>query len=199
MKLTLALFLLFSAALPAQAERADRLKPLTIQADTEGQLDLQHQVVVFKGNVVVSKGTLEIRAARIEVRQTGKGYDTALALGAPGKPATFRQKRDGLDEYIDGHADRLEYDGKTDHIKFIKNAVVRRLRGSSANAAVADEMTGSVIAYDGASDVLRVSGSPGNSASGGRVRVVLAPSESPEPVAAPAPASVTASQPRSQP
>ena len=162
----------------ALAERADRLKPITIQADQDGQIDLQRQVVVFTGNVVVSKGTMVIRAARIEVRQTPSGYDTAVAFGAPGKPATFRQKREGVDEYMDGEAERLEYDGKTDVIKFVNNAAVRRLRG----ATLADEITGNLVTYDSSADVLRVSGGATSSAAnpGGRVRAVLTPREGTE-------------------
>jgi lipopolysaccharide export system protein LptA len=91
--------LLLAALAPttAHAERADRLKPATVVADQEGQIDLQKQVVVFSGNVVVTKGTMVIRAARVEVRQLPNGYVTAIAYGAPNKPATFRQKRDGAD------------------------------------------------------------------------------------------------------
>ena len=163
---------------PAHAERADRLKPITIEADQQGKLDLQRQVVEFSGNVVVSKGTMVIRAARIEVRQTPSGYDTAVAYGAPGKPATFRQKREGVDEYMDGQAERLEYDGKADVIKFINNAAVRRLRG----ATLADEITGNLVTYDSTADVLKVSGGAASNAvnPGGRVRAVLTPREGTE-------------------
>jgi lipopolysaccharide export system protein LptA len=166
------------AVLTAHAERADRLKPITIQADQAGQIDLQRQLVVFTGNVVVSKGTMVMHAARIEVRQTPKGYDTAVAFGAPGKLATFRQKRDNVDEYIDGQAERLEYDGKTDTVKFIKNAMVRRLRGTTT----ADEITGSLITYESGNDVLRVSGGAASTPTNpsGRVRVVLTPVDTTE-------------------
>ena len=162
-------------ALPAHAERGDRLKPLNVEADQSGRVDLQNQTVVFSGNVVVSKGTMVIRAARIEVRQTPAGYDTATAFGAPGRPATFRQKRDGVDEFIDGQAERLEYDGRADVIKFISNAAVRRLRGVS----VADEITGNLVTYDATTEVFSVSGGAGSSAvnPGGRVRAVLTPRE----------------------
>ncbi len=165
-------------ALPVHAERADRLKPLTIQADQDGQIDLQKQVIVFGGNVVVTKGTMVIRANRIEVRQTPSGYDTAVAFGAPGKPATFRQKREGVDEYMDGEAEQLEYDGKADVIKFINNASLRRLRG----ATLADEITGNLITYDSTTEVLRVSGGAPASAANpdGRVRAVLTPREGSE-------------------
>ena len=162
-------------AWPAHAERADRMKPLNVEADQSGRVDLQNQVIVFTGNVVVSKGTMVMRASRIEVRQLPSGYDTAVAFGAPGQPATFRQKRDGVDEFIDGQAERLEYDGRADQIKFIKNAAVRRLRG----ATVADEITGNLVTYDATTEVFSVSGGAATSAANpaGRVRAVLTPRE----------------------
>ena len=177
-------------AVPAHAERADRLKPLTVEADQGGRVDLQQQVVVFTGNVVVSKGTMVIRAARIEVRQSPAGYDTAIAFGAPGRPATFRQKRDGVDEFIDGQAERLEYDGRADIIKFITNAAVRRLRG----ATLADEISGNLVTYDATTEVFSVSGGATSTAAnpGGRVRAVLTPREGTEAAAEAAALAATA-------
>ena len=165
-------------SLPALAEKADRFKPLNVEADQPGKIDLQNQFVVFNGNVVVSKGTMLIRAARIEVRETPGGYHTAVATGAPGKPATFRQKRDGVDEYIAGEAEKLEYDGKTDTIRFVTNASVRRLRG----ATVADEIAGNLVTYDSTTEVFSVSGgaAPTPTNPGGRVRAVLTPREGSE-------------------
>ena len=158
----------------AQAEKADRAKPLNVEADQPSKLDLQKKVVVFNGNVVISKGTLVIRAAKVEVRETADGYQIATATGAAGKPATFRQKRDGVDEHIEGQAERLEYDSKADTVRFVNAAVVRRLRGT----AVADEITGSVVSYDASSEVFSVSGGPPNAnGTGGRVRAVLTPRE----------------------
>jgi lipopolysaccharide export system protein LptA len=161
---------------PAQAEKADRAKPLNVAADRQGTVDLLKQVVVFSGNVIITKGTIVIKADRVEVRETPDGYRTAVAIGGTTRPATFRQKRDGVDEYIDGQAERLEYDDKADTIRFVNNAIVRRLRG----AAIGDEITGSLITYDNTTEVFSVSGgstanaSPGGS---GRVRAVLTPRE----------------------
>lgn len=159
----------------AIAERADRLKPLHVESDQPGKIDLLHQFVVFNGNVVVTKGTMLIRAARIEVRETPEGYHSALALGAAGRPATFRQKRDDVDETIEGEAERLEVDGKASVIKFIGNASVRRMRG----AQVADEIAGQLVSYDSLNEVFNVSGgAPATATSpGGRVRAVLTPRE----------------------
>ncbi len=159
----------------AHAEKADRFKPLNVEADLPGKIDLLKQFVVFNGNVVVTKGTMVIRAARIEVRETPDGYHTAVAIGSAAKPATFRQKRDGVDEYIEGEAERLEYDAKTDTVRFVTRAAVRRLRG----ATVADEISGNLVTYDSISEVFSVSGgaTPTAGNPGGRVRAVLTPRE----------------------
>src|SRR5438105_3658999 len=164
------------AAAPAEAEKADRAKPLNVAADRQGTVDLLKQVVVFSGNVIITKGTIVIKADRVEVRETPDGYRTAVAIGGITRPATFRQKRDGVDEFIDGQAERLEYDDKADTIRFVNNAIVRRLRG----ATIGDEITGSLITYDNTTEVFSVTGgttanpTPGG---GGRVRAVLTPRE----------------------
>jgi lipopolysaccharide export system protein LptA len=170
----LAALSLACALAPALAERADRLKPLQVEADQPGKIDLLNQFVVFNGNVVVTKGTMNIRAGRIEVRETPDGYHVAVAIGSAARPATFRQKRDGVDETIEGEAERLEYDGKANTIKFVTNASVRRLRGTE----VADEIAGNLVSYDSTNEVFNVSGgaaTPSNP--GGRVRAVLTPRE----------------------
>jgi lipopolysaccharide export system protein LptA len=161
---------------PAHAEKADRGKPLNVAADRQGSFDLLKQVVVFNGNVIITKGTIVIKADRVEVRELPDGYRVAVAIGGSGRPATFRQKRDGVDEYIDGQADRLEYEEKPDVIRFVNNAIVRRLRG----ATIGDEVVGSLITYDNTTEVFNVSsGTPSTPAgsSGGRVRAVLTPRE----------------------
>lgn len=174
--LTLAAALAAGLALPVWAEKADRGKPLTIEADQPGTLDLIKQVVVFNGNVVVAQGTMAIRAEKVEVRERPDGHRSATALGSPGRPASFRQKREGVDETIEGQADRIEYDSRGDVVRFAGNAQVRRLRGSTP----ADEITGSLITYDNGNETFSVQGGApavaGASApSGGRVRVVLTP------------------------
>ncbi len=159
----------------AHAEKADRTKPLNIESELPGQLDLIKQLVVFNGNVVVTKGTMTIRAARIEVRETPDGYRTAIAFGTPTQHATFRQKRDAPDEWIEGDAERLEYDGKSDVIRFVTNASVRRLHGST----ISDYIDGNLVTYDSTTEIFNVSGgaqpTPANPT--GRVRASLMPRE----------------------
>jgi lipopolysaccharide export system protein LptA len=172
----------------ATAEKADRNKPMNVEADA-GRYDDAKQVGVFSGNVVVTKGTIQLRAGQIELRQTPEGYQSGVASAAPGRLASFRQKREGVDETIEGQADRIEYDSRSDTVRFVGHAVVRRYR----DGKVADETTGSLISYDNTAEVFSVAGgnaasSPGNP--GGRVRAVLTPRDTAAyaPQAAPPPA-----------
>src|SRR4051812_16139813 len=162
-----ALWLALSAG-PAMAEKADKGKPMNVEADALRYDELK-QTTVFTGRVVVTKGSILIRGARIDVRQDPEGYQHGVVTAEPGKLAFYRQKREGLDEYIEGEAESIEYDGKLDRVKFIKRAELRRYRGGS----LTDEMAGSLITYDNASDVFSVDGGPASPATGGRVRAVL--------------------------
>jgi len=201
MRLTLAPFLLAMAALlsagAAQAEKADRTKPANIESDALRHDGLQ-QISVFTGNVVMTKGTIVIRGARLEVRQDADGYQYGLVFAEPGKLAYFKQKRDTdpgtPDEFIEGEGETIDYDGKADRVKFIKRAVVRRLAGGTVN----DEVHGDVIVYNNVTDVSTVDGNPGaNSAQnpGGRVRAVLVPNSAPAAPGTPAAATPPAGGP----
>lgn len=173
--------LLWAAALaPVWAESADRGKPLTIEADQPGTVDLLKRLVVFNGNVVVAQGTMTIFADRVEVHERSDGYRSAIALGRAAKPASFRQKREGLDETIEGHAENIEYDSGSGVVRLAGRAELRRLRG----ATTADEVSGGVITYESRSEIIRVQGAPVSAAAagsapaaagGGRVRVVITP------------------------
>jgi lipopolysaccharide export system protein LptA len=158
---------------PAWAENADRDKPMNAEADALRYDDLK-QTSVFTGSVVITKGTTIIRGERVDVKQDPEGYQQAIVIAAPGKLAFYRKKRDGLDEFIEGEGERIEYDSRLDLVKFIKNAVLRRYNG----AVLADETTGSQINYDNKTDVFTVDGGAQNRSATnptGRVRALLSP------------------------
>ncbi len=170
----------------AHAERADRDKPLNVEADS-GRYDDVKQIGVFTGNVVVTKGTLVLRAGQVEVRQTPDGYHRGVATAAAGQLAAFRQKRDGVDETIQGEAERIEYDGKADTLRLVNRAVIRRYRG----ATLADETSGGLIVYDSAAETFTVAGGPSAATPAnpaGRVRATLSPRSAPAEGAASQPA-----------
>ena len=93
------------AAASALAEQGDRDKPIQIEAD-RASLDQLKGVTVYEGNVVVTQGTILLRAAQVTVTQDKNGGgDVAVARG---NPATFRQKRDRVDEFVEAEADDRE-------------------------------------------------------------------------------------------
>jgi lipopolysaccharide export system protein LptA len=158
----------------AHAEKADQQKPLNIEADNMSYDDL-NQKNIFTGHVVATKGTIVIKADRVEVTQDPQGYQYATGTSSGGNLSYFRQKRDGVDEYIDGNAVRIDYDGKNDFTKLTTRAVVRRLQGLTN---VQDEVHGSVITYDGQKDFYTASAGKDQATAGnpsGRVRAMLAP------------------------
>lgn len=163
---------LLALAPSARAEKADRSKPMEVLADKSGTADLQNQVSRFSGNVVITQGTMVIKADRMEVRLTPDGYHVGTAWGAPGAQVSYRQKRDGVDEHVEGLADRVEFDGKTEVMRFIGNGVVRRVRGTEP----VDEITGALITWNHGTEQFSVQGGTPTAANpGGRVRAVLSP------------------------
>jgi len=165
---------LAGVALPASAEKADRLKKMEITADQPGKVDIKKKIVTFNGNVVVTQGTMSIRADSIEVREDNDGYQSGVAIGGPGGLSRFRQKRDGVNEWVEGEARRIEFSGRGNTLKLIDEASGRRLNGTE----VADQASGALIVYDNAFETFTVSGgekavTPENPK--GRVTVVIAP------------------------
>jgi lipopolysaccharide export system protein LptA len=166
----------------AWAEKADRDKALNAQADALKYDDLK-QTSVFTGNVIITKGTIVMRGGRVDVRQDAQGYQYATITSNGNAQAFFRQKREnGVDEFIEGLADTIEYDGKADKVRLVKNANLKRLRG----ATLSDEIVGGLVVYDNTTDVYTVDGGASTGGSGGRVSAVLSPKPSTAPAAAPA-------------
>jgi lipopolysaccharide export system protein LptA len=179
----------------AHAERADRTKPMSVTSAGQNPdvVDLKNHSAVFIGNVVITQGTLEIHADRVEVSQDPDGNQLGYAFGSSSSPATFRQKRDGEDEYSEGDAQKIEYDSAANRVRFVGAAHLRMLKGT----VVTDQANAALITYDTATDTIKLgSGEPGTaqSTSGGRTTVVFTPKAAgsappPKPLELPTPAS----------
>ena len=157
----------------ASAEKADRDKPITIEADKLLHDELK-QISVFSGRAVLTKGSMVLRGDRIEIRQDPDGYQFGVILPEDKKRAFFRQKREGVDEYIEGEAQRIEYDGRADRIVLSDQAEIRRYRGTT----LGDQMSGKRIVYENLSDVFTIDGQRAadkGKAPDTRVRATLAP------------------------
>lgn len=156
-------------ATPASAEKADRDKPVNIEAERMTYDDLR-QVNIFEGRVVLTQGTLTILADRITVRQDPEGFQHGTADKGPDGFAYFRQKREGIDEIVQGWGDRIEYNAKAEKAELTGRA--RFKRGD-------DEVRGNTIVYDGRTEFYSVIGGGAQAATAsnpdGRVRAVIQP------------------------
>jgi lipopolysaccharide export system protein LptA len=169
LKLLLAFsFCAFCMTGPVHAERADRDKPVKLEADRVSVDDIK-RVHVFEGNVALSQGTMSIRTAKLVVTQDAEGFQKVVASGGEGGLVRFRQKREGSEEYVEGEAERLEYDARTEQAEFSRRARLKSGR---------DEMQGAFIFYDGLTEKYSVNSSPtagAQSGTPGRVTAVIQP------------------------
>jgi len=151
------------------AEKADRDKPINYQADT-GDVNVQTKVGSLSGNVILTQGTLTIRADKIVFHQNP---DNSVSATAWGNPLTFREKRDNVDEYYEGVAQRAEYDGQKRFLELFDRALLRK---------GADEIRSNYISYNAETEFFKAEGRPdthpaaaGESPLGARVRGVFQP------------------------
>lgn len=159
------------APIVCAAEISDRDKPINLEADRM-EIDDAKKIATLTGNVVVSQGTLTIKSDRMVITQDHGGFNKGVAYG---NPATFRQKREGFDEYIDGQALRMEYDGRNETLELFNKAVVRK---------GAEEVRGNYISYDARTEYYQAFGGGKDGAGNevaGRVRAVIVPKKRTEP------------------
>ena len=164
--LCLTFFFLSMISHPVSAEKADREKPINIESD-KVSVDEIKRLSKFEGSVLLTQGTLILRGVRMEVRQDKEGFQSGVVWG---NPAYFKQKREGLEENVEGWADRIEYDSRADKVQFFTHAAMRRGQ---------DDVAGDYISYNATTEFYQVIGggakvaTPNNPA--GRVRAVIQP------------------------
>lgn len=171
--LVAAMALCFSCA--AIAEKADRDKPIDLEADSVTVNDAK-KTSTYVGNVILTQGTLVIHADKLIVREDKNGFQHSTSFG---NPTTFKQKQEGKNEYIEGSAQRIEYDGHMDKVQLYTKAWVKRGQ---------DVVNGDYIMYDASAEYAEVigGGTAGTADTPkGRVRAVIQPKKKPA-AAAPA-------------
>jgi lipopolysaccharide export system protein LptA len=163
----------------AHAETADKGKPISFTSDG-GEVNYEKKTGVLTGNVVITQGTLTIRADKINFKQNP---DNSLSATAYGNPISFRQKRDDAEGYYEGWAQRAEYDGSKEQLELFDNAILKR--GT-------DEIRSNYITYNSKTELFKAEGRPastpipGEAGRNDRVRGTFQPKENPAPGKAPA-------------
>jgi lipopolysaccharide export system protein LptA len=168
--------LLAFSGVAVHAEHADRTKDIQVDA-ADARADHRQQTAEFSGDVVVSQGTLEIRADRVQMRAGANGERLGVAYGKAGAPVRFRQRGDRPGEWSEGQADRIEYDSIANEVRLIGAATLRNLDG----AAVTQSIVGDTITYDTARDIISSTDTdrrallPASAPPARRVTIVFAP------------------------
>ena len=104
------------------AEQADRDMPIEIESDSM-ILDDNRSISIYKGDVILTQGTMIIKGDELTVKEDKQGFQHSTSKGSP---TSFKQKRDGMDSYIEGKASRIEYDGHMDKVHLYDKASVKR-------------------------------------------------------------------------
>lgn len=170
------------ACQPVLAERADRNKPIHVEANRL-TMDDDQRVQVLEGKVLLTQGTLRIESDKLVITEDAEGFQKGVATGGPKGKATFRQKREGKTDYVEGEAERIEYDTRTEVVELFQKSRVKSGQ---------DLVKGEYIWYDSVSEKYTANAAlPGSVHEGtGRVRAILQPrnkTEAPIPQAEPAP------------
>jgi len=156
-------------AAAAHAEKADREKNIEFQGDSGGG-NAESKTGELVGHVVITQGTMAIQADRVTFKQNA---DNSLSATAYGNPVRFREKRDGADDYYEGYAQRIVYDGEKRFIELFDNALLKKS---------GDEIRSNYITYSAATEKFTAEGRPdakppaaGDAPLGARVRGTFQP------------------------
>ena len=133
---------------PAHAEKADRDKPVNFSSDDAGGVNYDTRTGSLKGNVVITQGTMTVRADRIDFKQNA---DNSLSATVYDNPLSFRQKKDGSDEYYEAYAQKAVYDGQKELLELFDRALLKQ--GN-------DEIRSNYISYNTSTGAFKAEGRP---------------------------------------
>jgi lipopolysaccharide export system protein LptA len=153
----------------AFAESADRDKPIELEADSVTVNDAK-KISTYSGNVILTQGSLVIHADKLIVREDKEGFQHSTSTG---NPTTFKQKREGKNEYMEGGGQRVEYDGRMDKVQLYTRAWVKRGE---------DIVRGEYISYDANAEYAEAIGgskSANGTTTPGRVKATIQPKNKP--------------------
>lgn len=160
---------------PVMALSTDREQDLQVEADS-AELDGIEGISVYRGNVVVTQGSMRITGHTLTVH-FNDGGDIELAI-INGSPATYRQLPDGARDYDEARARKMEYYPHRDSVILIDRAWVKNPDGST--------MTGNRIEYDTALSRVKAQGraapatADGNGEdASGRVKIIIKKKKTP--------------------
>ena len=158
--------ILFLATMVLASSSAFALKdavnqPINIISDNQS-LDMEKSVVTFTDNVVITQGSIIIKANKVVITRPAEKSGKKETVEAFGTPVIFHQQLDNGTP-VDGKANKVHYDLGNEFLTLTNNAELKQLDS---------KINGSVITYDVKKQQLKANGN-GKS----RVTTVLIPSQ----------------------
>lgn len=153
----------------AHAEKNDRSKPMTLEALKDGGCSGKPRKCQLSGGITIAQGTFNLSGDKLTYGENAAGNREFSVVG---RPVQFKEKREVVDDYIMGNANRIEYSEASEEIRLIGNA---RIKTSS------EELTGAVIIYNRVSETYQVLGQPAGTGEStetlgnGKIRIVIQP------------------------
>lgn len=145
------------AAWPAIAEKGDREKPIYFVAGHQDG-NVRDGKVTLSGTVSIIQGSFRLSAARAIATEDAEGFHRFVATGGHKGFVRFRQKKNHSDEYMEGTAERVEYDERSTRLKLLGRASIRDTLNSAS---------GEYIEYDDYNQTYSVDNAqPGKAAKG---------------------------------
>ena len=158
--------MLLSSAVMAQATEPDTV----ILSDTLDYDDIKRQSI-FQGNVIVTRGNLNLHADRVEVNERDDGSQHVIATVGDKGRVRVRQESPEKYELIKGEGLRGEYNSGTEQLTLIGQAVLTRYICGKA----IDSIQGERVIYNKQSDTYQALGGPDSADSQKRVRSIARP------------------------
>lgn len=170
-KLLSSLYVLLSLCLIPLAATSQTVEPDTIiLSDTLDYDDLARKSV-FKGNVIVTRGNLNLHADHVEVDELENGSQQVAATVNSSNRVRIRQETPEKYEIIKGEGLRGEFNSGTEQLTLIGQASLTRYICGKA----IDSIQGERVVYNKQSDTYRALGGPDSADSQKRVRSIARP------------------------
>lgn len=120
------------------ADKQDATQPMKLKSE-RATLDDYKKTYDYLGTVYMTQGTRRLTADRLLIKEDTAGFHQNTAFGNPQQLAHIKQRENSGKGWMEGWAQRIEYDDRTDKFTFFDNA---RIKTSN------DDATGDVIIYD---------------------------------------------------
>ncbi len=138
----------------------DRKQPIEISADS-AQINEQTGIILYTGNVVISQGSMQIKASKVELFRKNDDIDSIIASGSP---ASFVQQPASNKPITTAYGMRMEYKINSQTLTITDKAKVVQDKDSFSGERIVYQMDKAIVnAYSG------------NGSSGERVQMIIQP------------------------